>query len=261
MSQTQSTIKTGRWISFGVILFLFFALSRIPADWGAWLLTRQPGLGLSGITGNLWKGQASVASINVQGENITLGSLSWDLQMLSLLKLSPCVKLIISSQAQSFNGLVCSSLSGMITVKDADVNLPAKFVQSRIPIPINGQFSAHISHLQLKGNVLLDLDGNLNWTNAQANNQVQWIPLGSFAAEFVDNDKNGIKAKVFDLDSEVDLTLDIELRAPAGGSAQGQLLVPQNFIYQYNLADFLAFIGPQSGQENGKVVYKVQQEF
>lgn len=261
MSQTHSALKPGRWISLGLILFLIFVVSRVPADWGAWLLTRQSGLALSGVNGTLWKGQASLASLQVEGQNFTLGKLNWDLQLLSLLKLSPCVKLTVSGQAQSFNGIVCSSLNGVLTLKDADVNLPAKLVQSRIPIPINGQFSAHLTQLKLQGNILLDLAGNLSWTNAQANNQVQWIPLGSFAAEFTDNEKNGIKAKVFDLDSQVDLNLDLELRAPSGGSAQGTLHIPQNFIEQYRLADFLAFVGPQSGQENGKAIYKIQQEF
>jgi general secretion pathway protein N len=258
---SQSTIKIGRWIFLGVSLFFIFTITRVPAEWGAWLLTRQPGLALSGITGSMWKGQANVASLSIEGQQITLGKLTWDLQLLSLLKLSPCVKLVVSGQAQSFNGTVCSSLTGLISIKDADINLPAKLVQSRIPIPIEGQFSIHLNQLRLKGNVLFDLAGNLNWSNAQANNDIQWIPLGSFAAKFTDNDRNGIKAKIFDLDSEIDLAVDLELLAPAGGSAQGKVALPQQFIDRYRLADFLAFVGPQSGEENGKVVYQVQQEF
>lgn len=261
MSQSISTIKKSRWIIFGVSLFIIFSLSRVPAEWGAWLLTRQPGLAMSGISGSLWKGQANVASLTIEGKTYTLGKLQWDLQLMSLLKLSPCVNLTVTGQAQSFNGTVCRLRSGAIALKDADAVLPANLVQSKIPIQISGNFSAHFSELQLDGNVLLKLDGNLNWTNAQASNDVQWIPLGSFAAEFSDNGKNGIKAKLFDLDSEIDLALDLELRAPNGGAANGTLDMPQTIIDRYRLADFLAFLGPQTSQENGKSRYQIQQEF
>lgn len=263
MSQAASVqpVKITRWIILGLIIFLFFVVSRIPAEWGAWLMTRQPGLALSGISGSLWKGQANLASLNIQGQSMTLGKLQWDLQLASLLKLNPCVKLSVTGQAQSFNGVVCSSLGGVISVKDADANLPASLVQSRLPFPVTGQISAHITQLELRGNVLLDLAGNLSWSNAQVQNLVAWVPLGTFATEFTDNDNNGIKAKIFDLDSELDVALDLELKAPSGGTASGQLKLPQTFIDKYRLSDFLAFIGPQSGQEEGKVVYQVQQEF
>jgi general secretion pathway protein N len=261
MSQSSSTIKKGRWISFGVLLFIIFSLSRVPAEWGAWLMTRQSGLAMSGISGSLWKGQANVASLTAEGQTYTLGKLQWDLQLMSLLKLKPCATIIVSGQAQSLNGIACVGTGGSIALRDADMSLPASLLQSKIPIPINGNFSVHISELELKGNVLLKLDGNLSWTNAQANNDVQWISLGSFAAEFSDNKKNGIKAKLFDLESDIDLILDLELRAPNGGAANGTLDMPQTMIDRYKLADFLAFLGPQSSVENGKSRYQIQQEF
>jgi len=261
MSPSVSTIKKSRWIIFGILLFTLFALTRVPAEWGAWLLTRQPGLAMSGISGSLWKGQANVASLSVEGKTYTLGKLQWDLQLMSLLKLAPCIKLNIAGQTQSFNGSVCRLRSGAIALEDADVVMLASLAQSKIPVPVSGNISAHFSELQLDGNVLLKLAGNLNWTNAQASNDVQWIPLGSFAAEFTDDGKNGIKAKIFDLESDVDLTLDLELRAPSGGTAKGTLDMPQTMIDRYKLADFLAFIGPQSASENGKIRYQVQQEF
>jgi len=260
MPQTSSKINTGRWVILGVVVFICISISRVPADWGGWLLTRQPGLALTGLTGSLWNGQANVASVTLDNQTVTLGKLQWDLQLLSLFTLSPCVKVTTSGQA-SFNGMVCAMRSGGITIKDADATLPASLVQSKIPVPIAGNFSVHLSDMQLRGNVLYKLAGNLNWTDAQASNDVQWIPLGSFAAEFTDNGKNGIRAKIFDLESDVDLAVDLELRAPNGGSAKGQLDVPETMIDRYKLADFLAFVGPQSGHENGKTRYNIQQEF
>lgn len=257
---SKSAKKNNGLILFGVILFLIFALTRVPAEWGAWLMTRQPGLAMSGVSGSMWKGQASLASLTLEGQTITLGKVQWDLQLLSLITLSPCVQVSASGQVQTFNGVVCTTRGGVI-VKDADASFPVSLVQAKIPVPVRGDLSVHLTEMRLRGNILLKLAGNLNWSNAQASNQVQWIPIGSIAAEFTDNGKNGVRAKVFDLESEMDLAIDLELRAPNGGSAKGQLDVPQTIIDRYRLADFLAFVGPQAGQENGKTRYNIQQEF
>ena len=65
MSRLPVLLKTHKklWIPLGVILFLVFVISNIPAIWGAYLLTRGTGVALSGVTGTLWNGRASLASV------------------------------------------------------------------------------------------------------------------------------------------------------------------------------------------------------
>ena len=65
MSRLPVLLKTHKkfWIPLGLVLFLVFVTSSIPAIWGAYVLTRGTGIALSGVTGSLWQGRASLASV------------------------------------------------------------------------------------------------------------------------------------------------------------------------------------------------------
>ena len=85
MSSIPDLLKAKKklWISLGVVLFLVFVLSNIPAIWGAWVLSRGTGLAMSGVTGSVWNGKASLASLQMCGQEHSLGQLSWQLNPLS----------------------------------------------------------------------------------------------------------------------------------------------------------------------------------
>src|SRR5690554_7476675 len=85
-SATKTSSASGRrpsikpWVVLGVVLWLGFAIYQTPAVWGAWLMTRATDqLALSGITGSLWNGSASLASVRIEQENYSLGELRWQL--------------------------------------------------------------------------------------------------------------------------------------------------------------------------------------
>jgi general secretion pathway protein N len=245
------------WIITGVVLFFVFTLSQIPAQWGAYLLTRGTGLALSGITGSVWNGRASLASVKLEGRDYSLGQLSWNLNLLSLISFNPCAKLTTKLDAQAFDGDVCKMGAG-VKLQNANVSLPAVMLQSQIPIPIGGQFSAHFDELQLQGNVLMKLKGNFSWTSAQVNNGANWMDIGSYAAELNDNGHNGVKAKVFQLAGPVDVDLMVELTAPSGGQVQGSLATPKAFVEASNAAGLLAmFAREDSVDDQGKTHYLV----
>lgn len=226
------------WISLGVALFLVFVLSNIPAVWGAWVLTRGTGLAMSGVTGSVWNGKASLASFQLNGQEHSLGQLSWQLNPLALI--SRCAKVITKLPMQQFDGEVCAKSNGEIEVHNADVSVPASLLQEKIPVPIQGQFSSHIDVLQLRGNVLQKLKGNFTWNSARINTGANWLDIGSYAAELSDNGNNGVSAKFFQLAGPVDVNLQIELTAPAGGRISGELAGPQAFFDSANAADVLA---------------------
>ena len=143
MSRLPVLLKTHKklWIPLGVTLFLVFVISSIPAIWGAYLLTRGTGVALSGVTGTLWNGRASLASVRTTDQEYSLGQLSWSLSALSLLTLSPCAQVTTKLPLQQFDGEICAGTSGALKVRNADVSLPVALVQAKIPVPIQGQFS------------------------------------------------------------------------------------------------------------------------
>lgn len=246
------------WILSGVALFLWFVLTNIPAVWGGYLLTRGTGLALSGVTGTLWSGRASLASVKQQDKEYSLGQLSWSLRPLSLFTLKPCVLLTTKLDKQTFEGDVCAGLGGALALKRADISLPVALVQQYIPIPMKGQLSVHIDSLDLRGNVLLDLNGKLSWTQAQVNNGANWMDIGSFGADLTDDGRNGIKVNLFELDGPVDIELLAELKAPSGGRIQGKFATTKTFLASANAGALLGMFAQQESEDaEGKVHYKV----
>lgn len=260
MSPVPVLLKTYKklWISLGVTLFLIFVISNIPAVWGAWLLSRSSGLALSGVTGTIWNGRASLASLPRPEREYALGQLSWSLSPLSLLTLSPCAHVITNLPGQEFEGDVCSGSGGAMKLRKADISFPVALVQTKLPIPIQGQFSSHIDEMELRGDVLLKLKGKLTWNGARVNTGANWLDIGSYAAEFTDNGNNGISATFFHLAGPVDVDLQVELAAPSGGRVAGELAAPKAFFEAANAIDMLAmFAQEERVDEEGKTHYRV----
>jgi len=246
------------WIPLGVTLFLVSAIANIPAIWGGYFLTRGTGLALSGVTGTLWDGRASLASLRTPTREYSLGQLSWKLQPLSLLLLSPCAKVTTRLPQQEFDGEICATASGTLQLRNADVLVPAALVQTYLPIPIQGQFSSHIDQLQLRGNVLQALKGKLTWNGARVNTGSNWLDIGSYAAELSDNGNNGIKAQFFQLAGPMDVNLAVELTAPSGGRVSGEVAAPKAFFESANAIDMLAMFAQEDRvDEQGKTHYRV----
>lgn len=246
------------WIPLGVALFLVFVISSIPAIWGAYLLTRGTGVALSGVTGTLWNGRASLASVRTATQEYSLGQLSWSLSPLSLLTLSPCAQVTTKLPMQDFEGRICSGSGGALKVRDADISAPVTLLQGNLPVPIQGQFFAHIDELELRENVLLKLKGKLTWNEARVNTGSNWLEIGNFAAEMSDNGNNGISAKLFQLSGPVDVNLQIELAAPSGGKVTGELAAPKAFFESANAIDMLAMFSQEDRvDEEGKTHYRV----
>lgn len=252
----------GWWIIFGVLFFSFFLFRQIPAAWGAYALTRGTGLSLSGITGSLWSGRASLASVHLEYGDHSLGQLSWKLSPLSLMTLSPCAYITTRMDGQSFEGNVCAGSSGNLSVSNADISFPATLAQPKIPTPVGGQFSAHLDQLELHGNVLKKLKGKVSWTEALINTGTGWLGIGSYGADVVDNGSNGIKAKVFHLHGPAEVDLQLELKAPAGGSVQGKLVVRKAFLESANAMQLMGVVAQEQETDGeGRTHYNVDMSF
>lgn len=246
------------WVIVGLILFAYFLLRQIPATWGGYALTRGSGLALSGVTGSFWSGKAALASVNLEKGPLSLGQLSWQLKPLSLLTLKPCVHLVTRLDRQVFDGDICVGSKGAVAITSAEFSFPAELIQDKLPIPVSGQFMAHLEQLDLRGNVLLKLSGKLTWSDAQVNNGATWMDIGNYGADLTDNGNNGVKAKVFQLSGPIDVDLNVELKAPAGGQIQGELALHKSFVVASRASGLLSMLGQEKETDaDGKTHYQV----
>ncbi len=244
------------WISLGLVAWLYFVISHIPAAWGAWLLTRGGDLAITGPTGTLWNGRASLASIKIKGVDHSLGQVSWTLDVLPLFMLKACGQVNAQMDNQQFEGYVCGGRNGAVSVKGGTATFPATLLQQLLPLAIEGEFSLQLDTLEMKGNQLGDLRGKLSWQAAKIYNGSNWMTLGAFGADLVDDDKNGLSAHIFDVMSAAHVDLVLALTAPSGGFLRGGMKVPESFVKEANAGAWLAmFAQAQPVDAEGNISY------
>ncbi len=250
------------WIGLGIIFWLYFVVSSLPATWGAYLLTRDGSIAMSGVSGTLWKGQASLASIKVKEADHSVGQLTWKLHILSLLTLKPCAHIATHMDGQEFDGVVCVKGKNGIRVKDATANFPAALVQPLLPLPIDGQFILNIEHLDVSNLQLLGLRAKATWTEGKIYNGSNWMTLGGIGADLTDDGKKGLNAHIFDVNSPMRLDLNGTLPFPTGATIKGTFSMPQPYFHEINAAAWLSmFATPQLNDAQGNLVYTVDLNF
>lgn len=250
------------WISLGVIVWLYVVVSNLPAVWGAYFLTRGGDIAMNGVTGTLWSGRASLASIKVRGVDHSLGQLSWKLDMLSFLTLKPCAQLTTHMDNQEFDGRVCAAGKNAISVKDATISFPAALVQPLLPLAIGGQFALSIDHLQVGDLQLLGLRGKATWTDGKIYNGSNWMNLGVLGADLADDGKKGMNAHIFDVNSPLKLDMSGSLPYPTGAIIKGTLAMPEPYFREINAGAWVSmFATPQPADAQGNLVYAVDLNF
>jgi general secretion pathway protein N len=71
-----------------------------------------------------------------------------------------------------------------------------------------------------------------------------------------------VKAKVFQLAGPAEVDLQVELKAPAGGSVQGTLLANKSFLESVNAMQAMSVIAQeQETNAEGKTQYKIDTVF
>ncbi|WP_339899292.1 type II secretion system protein N [uncultured Gilvimarinus sp.] len=205
------------WILLAVVFWLVFVIVQIPASWGGYMMTRNGALALTGISGTLWHGRASMASVTIDGRDYSLGELDWQLHPMSLLTLRPCADLTTNLERQQVSGTACAGMGNKLTLRDTDISVPASLVQD-LPdnVEISGQLSAHIKQLNIEQQNLQALEGNLSWSAARLNNGQRWLNLGAFAAELSATEAGEIYANVFSLDGPIDLKGNVTMPLTGG---------------------------------------------
>ena len=237
------------WIATALILWLYFAISHIPAIWGAFFMTKAGNLAMTGVNGTIWSGSASLVSVKVKQIDYSVGQLSWKLEPLSLLTLKPCAKVNTQMDNQQFDGRVCVGGKGAITVSDATASFPAGLLKDQLPIQIDGQISLSINQLSMQANRLEKLNAKLGWMGAKIFNGSNWMVLGGFGADLTDDGKAGLKAHVVDVNSPVHIDAALMLVAPAGGNLKGTMTMSETFVRENNASAWLSLFAVQGAPD------------
>lgn len=262
VSLSQLNMNKKFWISLGVILWLYFAVSNLPAVWGAYFLTRGGDIALSGVSGTVWQGRASLASVKVRGIDHSLGQLSWTLQLPSFFTLKPCAAIVTHMDNQDFDGTLCSAGKNAFAIKDAAISFPSSLVQPLVPILIGGQLSLNLEHLTVANGQLVAVRGKATWSDGKIYNGSNWMNLGTLGADLVDDGKHGLEASLFDVNSPLKMAMKANLPYPTGAMIKGNIAMSENYFREINAGAWISmFAVPQANDDQGNLVYTVDLNF
>lgn len=197
-------------VGLGIAAFVYvivLIIVKIPAAWVASTLhSNLPNLWLTGVTGTAWNGVANGAQLDIGDSQIPMGVFRWKVSPWSLVLLNPCMDIKSELAGQPFEGRVCQSLVGNVSVSDLTVDLPVDIFSDMVNLQIGGQASLQVAHAKVAGVIIgvpkvSSLDARLTVLNSSINPGNGWMTLGSYAAVLSESGQGGINAQILDIDA------------------------------------------------------------
>lgn len=245
----KKNLKRSAWVLIPLLVFLFFVVRAVPAQWGI-ALAGLP-VQMEGISGTIWKARVANVVVPYSGGHYSLGRLEWEMSPWSLLRLAPCVRFSTELENQTTAGTACSGLRGRLSLKDTRVSVPAAIAELWAPVRVRGQVDAHIASLTLVGEQVRDLLGNGSWTNAEFHNSQIWIGLGTIAFDLAENDEGGIAAQIFDIEGPLDLDLNSSVQLSGAYLIRGTIgLRPEASV---EIGQLLRIIGEEVQRDQFRI--------
>ncbi|MGI1679600.1 MAG: type II secretion system protein N [Cellvibrionaceae bacterium] len=219
-------MKKISWIILLGALWLVLIFRSMPAQWGVWLANTPAQM--EGVSGTIWSGRAENVVLPYDGGVYALGELTWKLKPLSLLTLSPCATVTTKLSSQTVEGIACSGITGNLTLKDLEINLPAAAAEMWAPVSVQGDIFLQIESLKMSGDKIKTLNGKGSWTGARYHNSQTWMSLGAIAFELSGGKNGSIAAKVFDLEGPLELDLQSQFNLTGDFDIRGDIILRQN---------------------------------
>lgn len=175
-----------RRLLFGLLLFVVFVGTLVSAAPARLLTSVLPAddIVLEGVSGTLWDGRASRAMVRLPAGFFHLGSVDWTLNGLSLLSLSPRLKVHSAWGAQTLDADIQMHRSGDFTLRDVDASVSADVLRQFAPIAVEGQFQLQVVALRIRDQLPFSGEGRLVWQDGQWLTPRGQMPLGTYALDF-----------------------------------------------------------------------------
>ena len=227
------------------LLFLGMLVINAPAQLMKPILqAAAPQLGIAGMRGTLWRGQANRIWVAHQNKRLALGELRWRLKAGSLLLLSPRVDVNLQGPGLQALGQLQASVTGAISGDDIDVSMPLAVLRTWYPLLLDGQLNLQLERVKLISNWPKTLQAKLMLESAGWRMGSQTIYLGDYQGE-VNLVEGKLVADLTDRNARLAVTGKGELSQD--GRYATNLYVEQGDDQVAPIYRFVEFIGKPEG--------------
>lgn len=197
------------WCTGLFFAFLLLLLVTAPAT----LVTRTasamvPGLGFSGVSGSLWRGEAALMRFGA----VALPNAKWQLSPWQLLLGKAAVQIEFGEADRAGShgtGKLSASLTGVISAEELSVQLPAGALQPLIKmagVQFVGALQLDLMQAIIADQKIQQLQGRLIWTDAQVRTPLGQPMLGAYAVDLGTDGEGGMIGDISDVGGVLGLT-------------------------------------------------------
>lgn len=185
----------------GISFLSLLLIAHIPARFLTLILPQH--MGLSGVSGTLWSGQAARSWVQIGDRTLLLGQFNWQITPWRVLWSTP-VQLQALWGSQRFETDLGVTVTGRIGLWDTLVSIDAELLKAFLPIYLGGEVTAQFSELTFEEAVPVSMSGQASlrqmvWTATSGN-----VPLGTYEVT-VSGDKD-IRGRVATVDGALSLS-------------------------------------------------------
>lgn len=174
------------WLTLAGLLALLFSiliLVSVPARL-LYLFVPADQLLLQGLSGTVWRGIASSVQLRLPQGFFQLGEVQWSLRPLSLITLSPRVKIESNWGSQLLTGEVALRGARSLDVDELELQFNAAILTQFAPVALDGVFRLQLAEFKLRDGLPYSAEGKLVWQGAAWRSPQGLVPLGTYAMDF-----------------------------------------------------------------------------
>tara|TARA_R110000744_G_scaffold20336_1_gene53352 strand:- start:1423 stop:2166 length:744 start_codon:yes stop_codon:yes gene_type:complete len=226
--------------------YCVFVLALMPASWLMAQIKLPKNVAVSAVEGTVWHTRI----LQVMVDDVVINQVQSSLSLMSVLMLDP--KLDITFGNALVNGpegnLIISGLLSDMVVEDAQINLAANTVATRLNLAIDiiahEQLQLNIERFIIGAPICSELQGNLQWRNAAITAFEEKVKLGGLSANLT-CDKGEIIA---DVEPNNNLGLSYRAQIKQGGRFTGSGYLTPGTKFPEQLKATLSFLGKPDNQ-------------
>ncbi len=242
-------MRTRNYILTGIIAYLVFLITTIPAAPVIGMLEDSLPVTLNNVSGTLWSGEARTVNTN---QDITLKNVQWSFLPWRLLLASVAINVNAEFNNKPVHTRLSTGISGNLSVDDLNMKLDASEIASLVSLPLgelSGVFHLRINNAYIEQGSVPRVDGTINWNQASIT-IAETADLGNVSVLIHENDESPLTASISNKGGH--LSLNGNFTTSAQGDYSLQLSMKPNASASSNLSSSIAMFAKK--QRNGEFI-------